>query len=223
MKNLSFRLAKIASFVDEGSFVADVGSDHGALPIYLINSGKVPFVEAIENKKGPFERLKKAVGENVLEKEKILLSLSSGLSDLDKRINEVVIAGMGGKLISSILLEHKEKLENVDILILDAHSEWDVVLSTLALLNYQVIEESFFFESDVFYSLWKAKKSEEKVSYSKAEMLFGPIESHRKGKDWQRFALAKEKQWKEILKKDISEEKRKDIEEKLSLLMEVRK
>lgn len=222
MKNLSLRLEKIASFVDDGAYLADVGSDHGALPIYLLNSGKISFAEAIENKKGPFERLKKAVGENVLNQDKILLSFSSGISDLDPKINEVVIAGMGGRLISSILLEHKEKLDNVDTLIIDAHSEWDVVLSTLATLSYKVVEEAFFFESDIFYSVWKAKKSDEKVAYSKAEMLFGPLESHRKGEDWQRFALIKENQWKEILKKDISEEKRREIEDKLKLLTEVR-
>lgn len=221
MKNLSLRLTKVASYVTKGSFVADVGADHGALSIYLVNNGIAAFVEAIENKRGPFLRLKKAVEENAIEQDKILLSFSSGLNDLDLRVNEIVIAGMGGRLIASILEDGKDKLKNVDSLILDAHSEWDIVLKATAELGYKVVEESFFYEDDIAYSVWKLVKTNERIFYSRAELLYGPLECHRRGEDWKRFMKEKRYQYEKILSGDLPETRRKEIEDDLRLLEEV--
>ena len=221
MKNLSTRLSKVASYISKGSFVADVGSDHGALPIYLTNEGIVPFTQAIENKEGPFLRLSKAVEEEALYPERISLSLSSGLEALDPRVDTVVIAGMGGRLISSILEEHQEKLDKIETLILDAHSEWDVLLLTAAKLGYKVEEESFFYEDNIWYSVWKLTKTDEDIIYSQAELLFGPLECHRHNSDWQRFASEKKTQYERLLKNDIPEKRKAEIDKELKLLKEV--
>ncbi len=221
MKNLSFRLSKVASYVSKGSFVADVGSDHGALPIYLTNEGISPFVQAIENKKGPFLRLSKAVEEEALYPERISLSLSSGLAALDPKADTVVIAGMGGRLISSILEEHPEKLDRIKTLILDAHSEWDVLLLTCAKLGYKVEEESFFYEDNIWYSVWKLAKTDEDIFYSQAELLFGPLECHRHNSDWKRFALEKKAQYERLLKNDIPEKRKTEIGKELKILEDV--
>ncbi len=221
MKNLSFRLSKVASYISKGSFVADVGSDHGALPIYLTNEGVSPFVQAIENKKGPFLRLSKAVEEEALYPERISLSLSSGLAALDPKVDTVVIAGMGGRLISSILEEHPEKLDRIKTLILDAHSEWDVLLLTCAKLGYKVEEESFFYEDNIWYSVWKLVKTDEDIFYSQAELLFGPSECHRHNSDWKRFALEKKAQYERLLKNDIPEKRKAEIGKELKILEDV--
>ncbi len=221
MKSLSLRLSKVASYVDKGAYVADVGADHGLLTIYLANEGIVSYIEAIENKKSPFSRLAKAVEENVGDREKVSLSFSSGLEDLDHKINEVIIAGMGGRLISSILNEHKEKLANVDTLIIDAHSEWDIVLLTAARLGYKVEEGYFFYEDDVFYSVWKLKKTDEDIVYDKSELLFGPKICQKEEKDLKRFISEKKKQYEELLRKDIPTKRKEEVKEALSLLEEM--
>ena len=220
MKKLSLRLLSLASLVSKGSFVADVGSDHGALPIFLTNEGISPLTQAIENKKGPFSRLQKAVYEEASDPESILLSLSDGLSDLDPRMDTVVLAGMGGLLISSILEKHPEKLEKVKTLIIDAHKEKKEVLLTTAKLGFKVAEEIFIEEDGIFYSLWKLEKTAERIEYSETELLFGPYESHRKGEVWRRYMASEEKRLNNLLAKPLSPQRREEIVKTLSLLKE---
>ncbi|MFA6620507.1 MAG: tRNA (adenine(22)-N(1))-methyltransferase TrmK, partial [Bacilli bacterium] len=71
---LSKRLACVASFVTSGSFIADVGSDHAQLPLFLLSEGKIRGAMAIENKVGPYERMEKAVRSSPYQ-DKIILSL----------------------------------------------------------------------------------------------------------------------------------------------------
>lgn len=220
MKKLSKRLLTLISFVPKGSFVADVGADHGALPIALINDGIAPFCQAIENKKGPFARLSKAVEEECLAPERLLLSLSDGLSSLDERVDTVVIAGMGGKLIARILLSHPEKLKHVRTLILDAHSEKGDALEAAASLSYKVREESFFYEENIPYSVWKMEKSEEAVRYSEEEKLFGPIEYHRKSAPWRRYIEEEIQRAETLLGASLPPIREKELTAYLNLLKE---
>ena len=55
------RLDVIVSFIDEGATIADVGSDHCYVPINAFNARKVKYAQAIENKKGPYERMLKEI------------------------------------------------------------------------------------------------------------------------------------------------------------------
>ena len=113
---ISDRLKAVASLIKENANVADVGADHGLLEIYLINEGKVNSILAIENKTGPFSILK-----NNLKDYDVKLSLSDGISEIDETVDTIVLAGMGGILISDILNSHKEKLTNIKQIIVDAH------------------------------------------------------------------------------------------------------
>ena len=53
---LSERLKLVASFVPEGSRVADIGTDHGYVPIYLAETGKIKSALAMDVRKGPLAR-----------------------------------------------------------------------------------------------------------------------------------------------------------------------
>src|SRR5690554_2779581 len=97
---LSPRLAAIAAFISSDDIVADIGSDHGKLPLYLNELGHT-YVYASENKSGPYNRLKKEIGTPL--NGQIEVALKDGLNDLPPHINTVVIAGMGGELIGEIL------------------------------------------------------------------------------------------------------------------------
>ena len=55
---LSKRLEYISSFVDNNSYIADIGSDHGYLPYYLLEKNIAKKIYASDNKKGPFNNLK---------------------------------------------------------------------------------------------------------------------------------------------------------------------
>lgn len=102
---LSERLSAAASLVRGGGIVADIGTDHGYLPVYLIETGKVKSAVAADIRKMPLENAAKAVKKYGLE-DKIELRLSDGLqSFFPADADEFVFAGMGGTLIAEKLRE----------------------------------------------------------------------------------------------------------------------
>lgn len=121
--NLSTRLQKIADFVPSGGKMADVGTDHGHLPIWLVQSGKIPHAIAMDVREGPLSRAAQAVRSCGLEKQ-IELRLADGLAALlPGEAQTVVIAGMGGALIQKILEEGKHMWDSVEHWILSPQSE----------------------------------------------------------------------------------------------------
>jgi tRNA (adenine22-N1)-methyltransferase len=180
---LSKRLETVASFVDKGASIADVGSDHAELPIFLFDQGAINFAEAIENKPGPYSVMEKALSHSGFLSH-CRLSLSDGVAELDPQVDTVVLAGMGGPLIVRILNSHKEKLGHVKTIIVDAHSERPLVIGALAALGYRLSDNAFFFEADIAYDVMKWQRSPVAVAYSPKERLFGPLNLLRKPAAW---------------------------------------
>ena len=98
---LSKRLERIASFVQPGSRVADIGTDHGYVPIWLVQKGVCPSALAMDVRKGPLERAEEHVEEVGLSG-KIELRLSDGLGELErgKRTPDSVAAVGAGRSAS---------------------------------------------------------------------------------------------------------------------------
>ncbi len=99
---LTERLAAAADFVRENRLTADVGTDHGYLPAFLVLSGKTHNVTASDIGTGPLENAKKTVKKYSLE-DNISLILSDGLDNIPHNTEDIVIAGMGGTLMTDIL------------------------------------------------------------------------------------------------------------------------
>lgn len=172
MLKLSKRLLTIASFVPY-SVTSDIGSDHGKLMIYLKKNSLIPNGYAVENKKGPFDRLKTALRqEEILDY--VIPLYSDGISELPSDTKTVVVAGMGGQSIISILKSHIEKLVNVDDLIIDAHSCLAEVREEISKLGYVIKNECIIKEDDMFYEIIHFHKGST-IYYSKEELEFGPF------------------------------------------------
>ena len=107
---LTDRLLKIASLVDNGKRIADIGTDHGYIPVYLLNQNKIQYAILGDVNKGPLENARKEVTRNKLQ-DKVDLRLGSGIEVLkENEVDEIIIAGMGGMLINN-LLKANEKVE----------------------------------------------------------------------------------------------------------------
>ncbi|MFR9099830.1 MAG: class I SAM-dependent methyltransferase [Anaerostipes hadrus] len=91
---LSNRLETIASFVTEGYVVADIGTDHGYIPIYLTSNGNCPRAYAMDVNKEPLSRAKTHIEEENAG-EVVSCILSDGLHEYQRYVDSVVIAGMG--------------------------------------------------------------------------------------------------------------------------------
>ena len=103
MTNLDKRLSMVASMVRRGSRVADIGTDHAYLPVYLVQSGTCPGGIAADIRSGPLEAARRTVTEAGLT-EAISLRLGDGLAPVSaEEAEDIVIAGMGGETIVEIL------------------------------------------------------------------------------------------------------------------------
>lgn len=103
--NLTPRLSAAASLVRGGSIIADIGTDHGYLPVYLIQSGRVKGAIAADIGKMPLQNAAKTI-ENYDLDNVISLRLSDGLREFSEGdADEYVFAGMGGTLIAEKLAE----------------------------------------------------------------------------------------------------------------------
>lgn len=102
MQTLSKRLSAIASLINKGDRVADIGTDHGLLPIFLRQSGTSPFVLACDIGEKPLESAVNNVKKSGLDN--IAFRLCDGLDGVgENEVDTVVIAGMGGECIAGIL------------------------------------------------------------------------------------------------------------------------
>ena len=102
---LGARLKAVASFVRGGGVLADIGTDHAYLPVFLIQKGVVPYVIASDIGEGPLENAKKTVDAYGLA-DRIELRLSNGLKRYaPNEVTEIVMCGMGGNLIEEILID----------------------------------------------------------------------------------------------------------------------
>ncbi len=100
---LDERLSLCAAFVREGARVADIGTDHAYLPVWLVQSGKVLSAIAADVREGPLENAVSNIRKNGLEN-RIRAVLSDGLEQIKaEETDDIIIAGMGGELIARII------------------------------------------------------------------------------------------------------------------------
>ena len=172
MDYLSERLRTIYRMVPEG-IVADIGADHGKLMIALFECGVVTHGYAVENKKGPYNRLLKALQERNLE-EDIVPLFSDGIRDLPQAVHTVIIAGMGGNNIIDILKKYPKKTEQITTLIIDAHTSIPKVRREISNMGFVIADEKMVREDGVFYEIIKFIRAD-KAMYGDKHIEFGPI------------------------------------------------
>ena len=154
---LTDRLLKIASLVTEGKRIADIGTDHGYIPVYLLNQGKVPYAILADVNKGPLENARGEVRHNKLL-DKVDLRLGSGIEVLEKgEVDEVIIAGMGGILISELLEAKLEVAHSVDKLILQPMQAQNELRKYLLNNGFEILDEVLVKEDFRIYEIIIAK------------------------------------------------------------------
>ena len=116
MIKLSKRLQLVASFVDDNASIIDVGCDHAHLSIYLVQNKSNINIVASDINPNPLNIAKENKKKYQLE-DKIELELKDGINNLNKKIDTIIISGMGGILISNII-NNKDNLKNIKTIIL---------------------------------------------------------------------------------------------------------
>ena len=157
---ISERLNLVADFVPACQTAADIGTDHGYIPIELIKRKTVQYAYAMDINRGPLERAKEHIeAENMSDR--IQIRQSDGLKELKPgEAQTIIIAGMGGALTVRILENGKETAEQAQTLVLSPHSEIELVRKYLIQNGYEIVREKMILDHEKYYTVMKAEKAE---------------------------------------------------------------
>ncbi len=200
---LSKRLELVASMVPEKSRVADVGTDHGYIPIALVERGIAIGAIAMDLRSGPLERAKDHIYRAGLG-EIIKTRLSDGLSKLlPGEADVAVIAGMGGELIIHILENGRHVWQDMGRFVISPQSDLDKVRRYLKEQGFRFIDEAMVEEEGKFYTVMAVSQSEG-VSWSPSwdngcGCLYGPVLIEKKDPVLIRFLYKEQKRIEEVL------------------------
>ncbi|MGF7186798.1 tRNA (adenine22-N1)-methyltransferase [Desulfitispora alkaliphila] len=177
MIELSDRLEKIIELIPEGKVVVDVGTDHGYIPIKLLQRGLAPTAIATDINKGPFQIARKQVQEYLLN-DKIDVRLGNGLKPIQAGEAQVaIIAGMGGVTIVDILEDAPHVVRELETLVLQPMTAVDAVRRWLYKSKWDLSNEDIVKEGNKYYHIIVATKAN---TYEWPEVLnkeyfeFGP-------------------------------------------------
>lgn len=174
---LSKRLKAIASFLPKQAYFADIGTDHAFLPSFVCLKDKYAKAIAGDVKEGPYKAACKTIQQYGLS-QKIDIRLGNGLEVIQEDpIRQVVIAGMGGSLITKILEAGKTYLKTVERIIAQPNIGEKNVRKWFYQNGYIITEETMINENGHLYEVIVADKCEnaDLSMLDEKALLFGPV------------------------------------------------
>ncbi|MDY7580901.1 tRNA (adenine(22)-N(1))-methyltransferase [Pseudomonas sp. CCI3.1] len=194
---LSMRLERVAAHMPAGARLADIGSDHGYLPVALLRRRAIAAAVAGEVAQTPFHAAIRTVRDNGLEQQ-ITVRQANGLAAIEAadEITAISICGMGGETIRDILESGKARLSGRERLILQPNGGEQPLRQWLMENNYRILCEELLRENGFYYEIIVAERAGP-VLYTAEELYFGPLQMQARspvflGK-WQRMLLEKQK------------------------------
>ena len=214
---LSLRLERVAANVPKGARLADIGSDHGYLPVALMRRGLITMAVAGEVATTPFHAAQRTVRDNGLEQQ-ITVRLADGLAAMkpDDGITAISVCGMGGETVRDILESGKRHLSGQERLILQPNGGEQPLRQWLMDNGYSILREELLRENRFYYEIIVAERAGP-VAYTAEQLYFGPLQLQARSPvfiaKWQRMLRQKHKTLAsfERARQAVPEEKRKEI------------
>ncbi len=227
MLRLSKRLLAVADMVQEAKVLADVGTDHGYIPIYLTLYRNLTKSIAMDVNPGPLQRAKEHISQYALG-HRIETRLSDGLAALEPgEADTIVIAGMGGALMARILTQGDAVAHSALRLVLQPQSELYEFHSFLKEHDYQLIQEDMVYEDGKFYTVIAAvwKGSAKKLDAAgdglgilpDSALKYGPLLLEHRHPILHQYLL-RQKEQKEQIQKNLQEHARRDVSARKTLI-----
>jgi tRNA (adenine22-N1)-methyltransferase len=191
------RLERVAAHVPADARLADIGSDHGYLPVSLMRRGAIAAAVAGEVALTPFHAAQRTVRENDLD-QRITVRLANGLAAIEPGdgITAISICGMGGETIRDILDSGKAHLSGQERLILQPNGGEQPLRQWLMENGYRILSEEVLRENRFYYEIIVAERIGP-VIYSAEELYFGPLQMQARTPaflaKWQRMLREKQK------------------------------
>lgn len=189
---LTERLSLVATMVDKGAVVADLGTDHGYLPVYLVKKGICSSAIACDINKGPLEKGRQNIALNHLE-DKIETRLSDGLENIKpNEADTFIIAGMGADVIIHIISSCPFILDQSYTLIIQPMSKYYVLIEWLYKKGFNICKQECTHEGKRHYTVIKAVYSGEEKNLSPVDTYIGRMDlTDRECKDFLNIEIKK--------------------------------
>lgn len=170
---LGARLASASAFVRQGAVFADIGTDHGYLPLFLIEQGRIDRSVCSDINCGPLNTAMDNARLCGLD-DRVQTVLTDGLEGLSGLgLTDIAICGMGGELISAIIDRAPWVRDPSVRLILQPMSRQDKLRRYLAESGFEILEESYSTETSKNYLCLLACYSGKPRQMSLAESVVG--------------------------------------------------
>ena len=156
-----------------GKFVADIGTDHAYIPLWLVEHGICERAIASDINEGPVKKAAENVAQSS-ERNRITVVRADGLeSDVFSGCDNVVIAGMGGELIVKIL-EKSPIIRKIGMrLILQPMTKAEHVRAYLWQHGYEILSDKVVLEDGRIYQVIAAQNTGIDTVYTSAQSLVG--------------------------------------------------
>lgn len=166
MITLDSRLSLCASFVRQDSKLADIGTDHAYLPVWLCQNGVCKSAVAADINPEPLSRGQLTIRQAGLE-DKVKTRLSDGLKSISAdEADDIVIAGMGGELIAKIILDCEYSRDKDKRFILQPMTKSELLIERLCQNGFEILSQDCCVASNKCYTVLLVQYSGEKRAYS---------------------------------------------------------
>lgn len=173
------RLERVASHISKGSIVLDIGTDHGYIPVFLVKKGVSPSAIAADVNKKPLDKAKELIAENKMN-DKVETRLGSGFEIIkDGEVDEVIIAGMGGVLISDLITAAGEIPKKLKKLVLQPMQAQKELRKYLLKNGYEIIEEELVKEDGRIFEIIVVEYKGQDFSDGMEEIDFEISKKHK--------------------------------------------
>jgi len=180
MIKLSDRLKAIADLIYPGETVADIGTDHGFLPMSLWETGKSPLVILSDVNVGPLKKAETNIAK-YFPGQSFDLRIGSGLQTLEHgEVDTVVIAGMGGILISDILAEDINKTKSFKRYILQPRNAQKYLRAWLINNGFHITDEKLVREGKFICEIISAVSNNQSAETGYLNQLISKSDNENK-------------------------------------------
>jgi tRNA (adenine22-N1)-methyltransferase len=222
----SERLKMVSSKIKKAEFMADIGTDHGYVPIYTIRNGIMKRVIAADISRGSCDKAQANINANGFA-DKIEVRCGNGLEVIhsDEQPDCLLISGMGGLLAIEIMSQNIPLVENLKQLVVQPQRDIDSVRRFVHTHGFKITDEDMLFEDGKYYTVLSCERGSEE-EYSDCEYVFGKRLIEKKSPVLHEYCVFENNKIKKILQSVSNAEnnennnKRKAEIEKLRLLYE---
>lgn len=191
------RLLAVSRSVRSGVTLYDIGTDHAYLPVYLVTEGRTDTAYACDVAEGPLSSAERNIASAGLS-DRIKTVLSDGLSAVTLVCPcDIVIAGMGGELIASII-DAKPEVKHPDVrLVLQPMTKTEYLRRYLAENGFEIIKEDLAEEGKI-YQITACRYTGKPYKLSDTEAVIGYAPARRNDALFRKFAAAREKVYRAV-------------------------